>query len=126
MLSASWPSCVDLSLLPREGRLRNVDHAVVDGDSFDGSPTPDHVVRESQDPRLHTDAARGEAWIEEACRWREVQNSPVSFRIVISPTGISSDSRMPGAAIPEAGMETGSEYTVRNVTPGKVRLQVPV
>lgn len=68
MLSATWPSCVDLSLLPREGRLRNVDHAVVDGDSFDGSPTPDHVVRESQDPRLRTDAAQGEAWIEEACR----------------------------------------------------------
>jgi creatinine amidohydrolase len=68
MLCAEWPSCVDLGLLPREGRLRNIEHAVVDGDTFDGAPTPDHTVRDGQDPRLHTDAAVGAAWIEEAAR----------------------------------------------------------
>jgi creatinine amidohydrolase len=68
MLSAEWPACVDLGLLPREGRLRNVDHAVVDGDTFDGEPTPDRTVRDSQDPRLHTDPAVGAAWIDEAAR----------------------------------------------------------
>ena len=68
MLSATWPSCVDLGQLPRQGPLRNTEHAVVDGDSFDGAPTADHAVRPEQDPRLHTDPARGAAWIEEAAR----------------------------------------------------------
>jgi creatinine amidohydrolase len=68
MLSAEWPACVELGLLPREGRLRNVDHAVVDGDTFDGEPTPDRTVRDGQDPRLHTDPAVGAAWIDEAAR----------------------------------------------------------
>jgi creatinine amidohydrolase len=66
MLSFSWPHCVDLDRLPKEGPLRNLDHAVVDGDSFDGAPTPDFTVREAQDPRRHTDAAAGERYIEEA------------------------------------------------------------
>jgi creatinine amidohydrolase len=68
MLSATWPHCVDLSLLPREGKLRNVDHAVVDGDSFDGAPTADFTVREQQDPRRHTDASVGAGYIDEAAR----------------------------------------------------------
>ncbi len=66
MLSSEWPGCVDLSRLPSKGKLKNLDHAVVDGDTFDGSPTPDFTVRENQDPRLHTDAARGRRFIEEA------------------------------------------------------------
>jgi creatinine amidohydrolase len=49
MLTATWPHCVELSLLPKEGPLRNVDHAVVDGDSFDGSP----------DVRPHREARAG-------------------------------------------------------------------
>lgn len=68
MLSATWPSCVDLSRLPGQGPLRNVDHAVVDGDSFDGAPTPEHTVREEQDPRTRTDAAVGARYVEEAAR----------------------------------------------------------
>ena len=68
MLMATWPHCVDLDRLPKEGPLRNLDHAVVDGDSFDGAPTPDFTVREEQDPRFHTDASIGAKYIEEAAR----------------------------------------------------------
>lgn len=68
MLSAAWPHCVDLSRLPRQGPLRNVDHAIVDGDSFDGAPTADFTVREAQDPRRHTDLSVGAAYIDEAAR----------------------------------------------------------
>jgi creatinine amidohydrolase len=68
MLSATWPACVDLSRLPSQGPLRNVDHAVVDGDSFDGAPTPEHTVREEQDPRTHTDPAIGARYVEEAAQ----------------------------------------------------------
>jgi hypothetical protein len=66
MLASQWPACVDLSRLPSSGPLRNLDHAIVDGDTFDGSPTPDFTVRESQDPRRNTDPAKGRRFIEEA------------------------------------------------------------
>lgn len=66
MLAASWPECVDLSRLPPTGRLRNVDHGIVDGDTFDGLPTPDFTVRNEQDPRVHTDPSAGARFIEEA------------------------------------------------------------
>ncbi len=66
MLSATWPHCVDLSRLPADGRLKNVDYAVVDGDTFDGKPTKDHTLREDQDPRTHTDANWGKELIEKA------------------------------------------------------------
>ncbi len=68
MLMAMWPGCVDLSRLPSTGPLRNVDHAVVDGDTFDGASTPDFTVRAEQDPRYHTTAERGERFVEEAAR----------------------------------------------------------
>jgi creatinine amidohydrolase len=68
MLSAMWPGCVDLSRLPAAGKLKNVDFAIVDGETFDCSPTEDHTVREKQDPRLHTDAAWGARIIEEAAK----------------------------------------------------------
>ncbi len=68
MLLAMWPGCVDTARLPAVGPLRNVDHAVVDGDTFDGDPTPDFTVRAAQDPRAHTHAAIGERFIEEAAR----------------------------------------------------------
>ena len=68
MLMAMWPGCVDVSRLPSSGPLRNVDHAVVDGDTFDGASTPDFTVRPEQDPRLHTNAATGERFVEEAAR----------------------------------------------------------
>ena len=68
MLTAMWPGCVDLSRLPSTGPLKNVDHAVVDGDTFDGKPTPDFTVRAEQDPRHHTDAATGARLVEEAAR----------------------------------------------------------
>ncbi len=68
MLSASWPGCVDLSRLPASGPLRNVDHAIVDGDTFDKSPTKDFTVRENQDPRRHTDPKTGARFIEDAVK----------------------------------------------------------
>ena len=68
MLSATWPHCVDLSRLPPDGALKNTEHAVVDGDTFDGAPTPDFTVRPAQDPRLHTDPALGARFVEEAVR----------------------------------------------------------
>ncbi len=68
MLTAMWPGCVDLSRLPPKGPLKNVDHAVVDGDTFDGQPTADFTVRPEQDPRHHTDAAVGAKYVEEAAR----------------------------------------------------------
>ena len=68
MLSASWPDCVDLSRLPASGPLRNTEHAVVDGDTFDGSPTKDFTVHENQDPRRHTDPGTGARFVEEAAK----------------------------------------------------------
>jgi len=68
MLLAMWPGCVDLSRLPPSGPLRNVDHAVVDGDTFDGAHTPEFTVREGQDPRTHTRAEDGQRFVEEAAR----------------------------------------------------------
>jgi len=68
MLTAMWPGCVDTSRLPPSGPLRNIDHAVVDGDTFDGASTPDFTVRPEQDPRGHTSAAAGERYVEEAAR----------------------------------------------------------
>jgi creatinine amidohydrolase len=66
MLEASWPGCVDTRRLPASGALRNLDFAIVDGETFDGKPTPDHSVREKEDPRLHTDPAAGRRFMEEA------------------------------------------------------------
>lgn len=66
MLSACWPGCVDLSKLPSEGKLRNVDFAIVDGETFDGDPTPDHTLRDAQDPRYHTDVTYGKELMEQA------------------------------------------------------------
>lgn len=66
MLEALWPGCVDLQLLPAGGPLKNVEHAVVDGDTFDGRPTPDFTVRPEQDPRTHTDAAVGHRYVSQA------------------------------------------------------------
>ncbi len=68
MLAAAWPECVDLSRLPKEGKLKNVDHAIIDGDTFDGSPTKDHTLREEQDPRYHTDIDWGREQVEQAAR----------------------------------------------------------
>ena len=68
MLEACWPGCVDLSRLPAAGKLRNVDYGVVDGETFDGSPTPDHTLREAHDPRYHTDVAWGAGQMEQAAQ----------------------------------------------------------
>jgi creatinine amidohydrolase len=68
MLGAAWPHCVDLDRLPRAGALANTAHAVVDGDTFDGSPTADFTVRPGQDPRLHADPEAGARYIDEAVR----------------------------------------------------------
>jgi creatinine amidohydrolase len=53
MLAAAGET-VDLSLLPTDGPLRNVDHAIVDDQSFRGHPTPDFTVRADDDPRSAT------------------------------------------------------------------------
>lgn len=68
MLSATWRDCVDLGRLPASGPLRNIEHAVVDGDTFDGSPTPDFTVHEGQDPRRHTNRDTGARLVEEAAK----------------------------------------------------------
>ena len=66
MLAAPRPACVDLARLSATGKLRNTDYAIVGGETFDLSPTPDHTLREEQDPRTKTDAAWGKAQIEKA------------------------------------------------------------
>lgn len=68
MLESCWPGCSDLTRLPKEGPLRNVDYGIVDGETFDGAPTPDHTVRETQDPRFHTDVAWGARQMELAAK----------------------------------------------------------
>jgi creatinine amidohydrolase len=68
MLAATWPDCVDLARLPLDGALRYIDHAVVDGVAFDGTPTADYTVRERQDPRRHTDPTAGARYIEEGLK----------------------------------------------------------
>jgi len=68
MLEASWPGATDLARLPATGKLRNVDYGIVDGETFDGSPTAGHTLRDAQDPRFHTDAAWGAAQMEQAAR----------------------------------------------------------
>jgi creatinine amidohydrolase len=68
MLLATWPACVDISRLPASGPLRNIDHAIVDGDTFDGSPTADFTVRQDQDPRRHTSADVGGQLVEQAAK----------------------------------------------------------
>jgi creatinine amidohydrolase len=68
MLAAAWPGCVDLSRLPAEGKLRNTDYGIVDGDTFDGAPTPDRRVHDEQDPRYHTSIAWGHDQVEQAAQ----------------------------------------------------------
>jgi creatinine amidohydrolase len=81
MLGASWPGCVDLKRLPSTGKLKNVEFAVVDGETFDLSPTPDHTLREDQDPRTRTDIKWGEEQIQKAVR--EVADQVRSELLVI-------------------------------------------
>jgi hypothetical protein len=66
MLEATWPGSVDLSKLPPTGKLANVDYAIVDGDTFDCVPTPDHTLRDAQDPRAHFDPQWGAQQVEQA------------------------------------------------------------
>ncbi|NLW50826.1 MAG: creatininase family protein [Candidatus Brocadiaceae bacterium] len=68
MLAASFPECLDLSQLPQDGRLRNTDFAIVDGETFDGKGTRDHTVRLRHDPRKHTDPEQGRRYFAEAVR----------------------------------------------------------
>ena len=68
MLEAMWPGSSDISKLPKTGKLANVDYAIVDGDTFDCSPTPDRTLREAQDPRTHTDPRWGAAQVEQAAQ----------------------------------------------------------
>jgi|SRR5208283_1246920 len=68
MLESCWPGCTDISRLPAEGKLRNVDYAIVDGDTFDCAPTPDHTLREAQDPRYHTNVEWGAEQMEMAAK----------------------------------------------------------
>jgi hypothetical protein len=65
-IEASWPGYVELGRLPASGVLRNLYNRVVDGDTFDGKPTPEHTERERKDLRFHTDPFAGRRLIEEA------------------------------------------------------------
>jgi creatinine amidohydrolase/Fe(II)-dependent formamide hydrolase-like protein len=66
MLGAAWPGCVDLSKLPKAGKLKSADYAIVDGETFDCSPTSDHTLREERDPRKYTDFSWGRKQIDAA------------------------------------------------------------
>ena len=66
MLESCWPGSVDLSRLPKDGRLRNVDYGIVDAETFDCAPTADYTLSDAHDPRLHTDAAWGAQQMERA------------------------------------------------------------
>lgn len=68
LLSVTRPDCVDLSKLPRTGKLKSSDFAIVDGKTFDCKPTRDRTVRDKQDPRKHTDVAWGEKTISQAVK----------------------------------------------------------
>lgn len=68
LLEASWPGLVDLSRLPQRGKLKNIDYAIIDGETFDLKPTKDHTVRERQDPRFHTDPKKGREIMEQAVK----------------------------------------------------------
>jgi creatinine amidohydrolase len=63
MLAACFPECLDLSKLPRRGRLKNTAFAIVDSETFDCSPTRDRTVRVKHDPRKHTDAEQGRRYL---------------------------------------------------------------
>ncbi len=66
MLGAAWPGSVDVSKLPKTGKLKCADYAIVDGETFDLSPTPDHTLREDKDPRVYTDFRWGKKQIDQA------------------------------------------------------------
>ena len=66
LLAASYPDCVDVSQLPKSGKLKNTQFAIVDGETFDCRPTRDHTVRDKQDPRKHTDPVWGEKMLAQA------------------------------------------------------------
>ncbi|MFH0962374.1 MAG: creatininase family protein [Planctomycetota bacterium] len=51
LLMHNFPDLVKLDRLPAQGKLRNVDHAIVDSETFLGRPTADFTVRPSRDPR---------------------------------------------------------------------------
>jgi creatinine amidohydrolase len=68
LLEAHYEGCVDTSVLPGEGLLKNLDFAIVDGETFDGKPTRSHTVRRKQDPRLHTDPDWGRRTFSRALR----------------------------------------------------------
>jgi creatinine amidohydrolase len=68
VLAASFPGCVDLSRLPKKGRLKSTRFAVVDGETFDCSPTRDKTVRVSHDPRRHADPVQGGKFLAQAVR----------------------------------------------------------
>jgi len=91
MLAASFPECLDLSRLPRGGRLKNTEFAVVDGETFDGKGTRDHTVRLRHDPRRHTDPEQGRRYLADAVREvvREVKRTLL---------GRGADSRSTGQA----------------------------
>jgi creatinine amidohydrolase/Fe(II)-dependent formamide hydrolase-like protein len=68
MLEATWPGAVDLSRLPATGKLHSVDYAIVDGETFDCVPTPDHTLRDAHDPRTHFDPRWGGQQVELAAQ----------------------------------------------------------
>jgi creatinine amidohydrolase len=68
MLAAGFPECLDLSRLPKGGRLKSTAFAIVDGETFDCSPTRDRTVRVEHDPRKHTDAEQGRKFLADAVK----------------------------------------------------------
>jgi creatinine amidohydrolase len=61
VMMALAPDSVDVSALPQTSEpLRSRDWAVVDSDTFNGKPTPEHTLRPEYDPRTRSTPEKGQ------------------------------------------------------------------
>jgi len=62
LMQIDHPNDVALELLPpKEIRLKSANFGIVDDLTFRGHPLSDHTLRDEDDPRLHSNAGRGQA-----------------------------------------------------------------
>ena len=60
VMMALFPDSVELGALPPDSEpLRSRDWAIVDPETFNGHPTPQHTLRPEYDPRLRSSADKG-------------------------------------------------------------------
>jgi len=87
---AVYPEAVDLSELPPLPQpLRNIDWAIVDGQTFDGHPTPDFTTRD--DPRVNTSATHGEESLRRAAVYIARKVATALLELGYSPAANPSD-----------------------------------